>query len=193
MIKLGKIVILLGIVSFVLVFSALADQQAEETVKCPVSGKEMKKSEARASVEYEGKTYYFCCENCKKEFMENPQKYTEGETETEHMHAHMHGEEMAVDPVCEMKISMEDAKATHRHKGKTYYFCTEACREKFVKDPEKYIKNIGDMMTCPVSGEKISKSEAAESYEYEGKTYYFCCAGCKEKFIENPEKYIKEK
>jgi len=36
----------------------------------------------------------------------------------------------------------------------------------------------------------VKKSEALV-YEYNGKTYYFCCAGNKEKFTKNPEKYIK--
>jgi hypothetical protein len=27
---------------------------------------------------------------------------------------------------------------------------------------------------------------------YKGKTYYFCCTGCRDEFRENPEKYIKE-
>ena len=27
---------------------------------------------------------------------------------------------------------------------------------------------------------------------YKGKTYYFCCTGCRDAFKDNPEKYIKE-
>jgi Cu+-exporting ATPase len=40
---------------------------------------------------------------------------------------------------------------------------------------------------------KVKKSEAAATFEYNGKTYYFCMEGCKEKFKENPEKYTKKK
>ena len=61
----------------------------------------------------------------------------------------------------------------------------------FVKNPEVYIKAVDEMVTCPVSGEEIKKSDAAGSMEYKGQTYYFCCAGCKEKFEKNPEEYIK--
>ena len=46
-------------------------------------------------------------------------------------------------------------------------------------------------LVCPVSGEKIaSVDQAAGKSVYKGKTYYFCCAGCKPKFDKNPEKYI---
>lgn len=43
--------------------------------------------------------------------------------------------------------------------------------------------------TCPVMGEPIDKSV---SLQYKGKTIYFCCDGCKEKFLKSPEKYLKK-
>lgn len=42
----------------------------------------------------------------------------------------------------------------------------------------------------PVCGMKVKKKKAAATSEYEGKTYYFCAQGCKEKFDENPEEYV---
>ncbi|MBA2725647.1 MAG: YHS domain-containing protein [Actinobacteria bacterium] len=39
------------------------------------------------------------------------------------------------DPVCGMEISPEDAVATEDHDGQTFYFCSHACHEAFVKDP----------------------------------------------------------
>jgi YHS domain-containing protein len=41
---------------------------------------------------------------------------------------------------------------------------------------------------CPIMGNPINKELFVE---YEGKKIYFCCAGCPEKFKENPEKYLK--
>jgi YHS domain-containing protein len=47
-------------------------------------------------------------------------------------------------------------------------------------------------ITCPVTGEKIaSPKDAYNSEVYKGKTYYFCCAGCKPMFDKDPAKYIK--
>jgi YHS domain-containing protein len=192
MTKLAKILVLIMAVSFVFVMVTAADQKADETVKCPVSGKEMKKSEAKATYEYEGKTHYFCCENCKEAFLKDPDKYAHQESYEGHEHACAHEEDAAVDPVCGMKVKKSEAKATYEHNGKTYYFCMEECKEKFVKNPEMYVKMDEDKVACPVSGEEISKSEAAGFFEHNGKTYYFCCDGCKEKFVKDPEKYIKK-
>lgn len=50
----------------------------------------------------------------------------------------------------------------------------------------------GEMVICPVTGEKIAKSKAYSKMEYKGKIYYFCCAGCPDEFKKNPEKYIKK-
>lgn len=46
---------------------------------------------------------------------------------------------MATDPVCNMKVDEEKAAATSVYKGTTYYFCAQACKEKFEKQPEKYL------------------------------------------------------
>jgi YHS domain-containing protein len=179
----------------------MAQNTEDEMVKCAVSGEKMNKSEAKGSMEYKGKTYYFCCDNCAEAFKKNPEKYVNQENPSEHAHEHQHGEEhmheqesdMAVDPVCGMEIKKSEAKATYEYNGKTYYFCMEGCKEKFVKEPAKYVSADENKVTCPVSGSTFNKSEAAGSMEYEGKTYYFCCAGCKEKFEKDPEKYAKKK
>ncbi|MFH2001059.1 MAG: YHS domain-containing protein [Planctomycetota bacterium] len=41
---------------------------------------------------------------------------------------------------------------------------------------------------CPILGDKIDK---AVYLDYQGKRVYFCCPGCKEKFMEKPDRYIK--
>ncbi len=199
--KHSKVLVLLFGFVLVLALTGIA-QQSDETVTCATTGKTMKKSEAKATYEYKGQTYYFCCDGCKEAFVNNPEKYTQKMMTEEHMHGeaieeHMHasGDEdgMVVDPVCGMKIKKSDAKATYEYNGQTYYFCMEGCLEKFQKDPQKYAQKADEMVTCPVSGKTIKKSEAAGSHEYNGKTYYFCCPNCKEKFLENPEKYTKQK
>lgn len=198
--RLTKIFLILSVVAFVFALSSYAQQTADEMAKCAVSGKEMKKSEAKGSLEYKGETYYFCCDNCKEAFVKNPEKYInqEGQEGQEHAHQHgeeqmhEHGEDTAVDPVCGMKIKKSEAKATYEYNGKSYYFCMEGCKEKFVKEPAKYVSADDNKVTCPVSGSTFNKSDAFGSKEYNGKTYYFCCAGCKEKFEKDPEKYTKK-
>jgi len=43
--------------------------------------------------------------------------------------------------------------------------------------------------TCPVSGEVIKDISKASKSEFKGKTYFFCCEKCKEKFDAAPEKF----
>jgi xanthine dehydrogenase accessory factor len=41
----------------------------------------------------------------------------------------------------------------------------------------------------PVCGMTVTASASARPAEHEGVTYYFCCAGCHQKFSENPDAY----
>jgi len=50
--------------------------------------------------------------------------------------------------------------------------------------------NVGNKI-CPVTGEKIEEKTKV-TYEYQGKIYNFCCAGCPDEFKKDPEKYIKK-
>jgi len=43
-----------------------------------------------------------------------------------------------------------------------------------------------------VCGMEIEKDKAAATYEYKGKTYYFCAVGCRKAFEEDPESYLKK-
>lgn len=42
---------------------------------------------------------------------------------------------------------------------------------------------------CPIMGQAINKDFFTE---YKGQKVYFCCAGCKEKFEKEPEKYLSK-
>lgn len=45
---------------------------------------------------------------------------------------------MARDPVCGMQVDEQKAAAKTDYRGKTYYFCSPACKATFEKNPEKY-------------------------------------------------------
>ena len=51
-------------------------------------------------------------------------------------------EEPEIDPVCGMSVLPSGAAATAKHREKTYYFCSETCRDRFVADPEKYLADL---------------------------------------------------
>ena len=44
-----------------------------------------------------------------------------------------------LDPVCGMTVNPQKARGSVEHKGKTYYFCSPRCVERFQAEPEKYL------------------------------------------------------
>lgn len=47
------------------------------------------------------------------------------------------------------------------------------------------------MAIDPVCGMEVDEKNAVTS-QYDGKIYYFCSAGCKAAFDENPQKYLHQ-
>ncbi len=46
---------------------------------------------------------------------------------------------MAIDPVCGMTVDPQAGKPHADYRGKTYHFCCDGCRGKFLADPQKYL------------------------------------------------------
>ncbi|HXU29991.1 MAG TPA: heavy metal translocating P-type ATPase [Thermoanaerobaculia bacterium] len=74
--------------------------------------------------------------------------------------------EPVLDPVCGMTVNPATAKHRAEHGGKTYYFCGAGCREKFEKDPARYLAPKteearpepappGSQWTCPMHPEIV--------------------------------------
>ncbi len=47
---------------------------------------------------------------------------------------------MSKDLVCGMEVDEKTSKLKSEYKGKTYYFCASMCKQKFDKNPEKYVR-----------------------------------------------------
>jgi Cu+-exporting ATPase len=47
--------------------------------------------------------------------------------------------EKLVDPVCGMTVTKEGAAGSTTYQGRTYYFCSKACKDNFTKEPQKYL------------------------------------------------------
>ncbi len=124
------------------------------------------------------------------------------------------GSQLVRDPVCGMSVDPATATQQADFGGETYYFCSAGCRSAFESDPDKYTVRAaslvgqathgghqaltgqgGDMESTgaaidPVCGMTVS-TRTAEYRSFRGdETYYFCSAGCKERFDKDPDKYL---
>jgi P-type Cu+ transporter len=52
--------------------------------------------------------------------------------------------ETAIDPVCGMTVDPRTAAGSHTHGGRTYWFCSTGCLERFRADPERYLMSGPD-------------------------------------------------
>ncbi len=48
-----------------------------------------------------------------------------------------------------------------------------------------------DKATDPVCGMKVVRETSKHTVEHDGTMFYFCCAGCRTKFIADPDKYLR--
>ena len=65
---------------------------------------------------------------------------------------------MVIDPVCGMRIDPDDAVATAERDGTTYYFCSEACRDRFLADPAAH----GVDAATGIDGDRLTEGELGE-------------------------------
>jgi xanthine dehydrogenase accessory factor len=56
--------------------------------------------------------------------------------------------------------------------------------------PTLTLNVISNEAKDPICGMMVEKSKAKHKSEFQGKTFYFCCAGCKQKFEQSPERYL---
>jgi YHS domain-containing protein len=47
--------------------------------------------------------------------------------------------ERVKDPVCGMEVEKDAAQGPVEHMGKTFYFCSAECKQKFENQPMKYM------------------------------------------------------
>lgn len=59
-------------------------------------------------------------------------------------------EEKVICPVCCKEMKKTPDTIGFEYKGQMFYFASAACREAFVKEPEKYVRTV---FTCPMHPE----------------------------------------
>ncbi len=53
-------------------------------------------------------------------------------------------------------------------------------------------RQVGDVTTCPVTGDVFTISATTITVEHEGGTYFFCCKGCVKDFNADPAKFLTQ-
>ena len=104
--------------------------------------------------------------------------------------------DVAVDPICKMKVEIATADLISDYNGKRYYFCAQYCKDTFEADPEKYedseapkIEQESPIAIDPICKMDVEKATATLISDYQEKRFYFCAQYCKDTFDADPEKY----
>src|SRR5260370_27314727 len=127
----------------------------------PVCGMNVDPEKAKAKVDHGEKSYYFCSAGCAKKFEQTPQQFLSKSMPA----AGSHGSQIAAttkpamgslpilgsaptvpmvkDPVCGMMVDPQRAAGKAEYAGKTYFFCSPRCKERFEKEPEKFLVTPG--------------------------------------------------
>lgn len=91
----------------------------------------------------------------------------------------------AIDPNCGMTVSVDTPRRVE-HQGRTYYFCSDGCQQRFEEQPEVVLekarqRDIRQGRRDPVCGMRTDPEHPAHVAEHEGCDYHFCSAGCRER------------
>ena len=126
-------------------------QPGAQFVRDPVCGMSVDPATATQQADFGGETYYFCSAGCRSVFEGDPSRYAVrgGALVGQAMHGgHQaftgQGDDMestgtAIDPVCGMMVNTRTAEYRSFRGDETYYFCSAGCKERFDKDPDKYL------------------------------------------------------
>lgn len=110
---------------------------------------------------------------------------------------------LVTDPVCGMQVDAAIAPSAVAE-GQRYYFCGKRCQQKFIAEPGRFLKPAASgsspdvaprqapaAATDPVCGMRVDPAKA-RSAEVDGKTWYFCCQRCLDRFVAEPQKFQPE-
>jgi Cu+-exporting ATPase len=90
------------------------------------------------------------------------------------------------DPVCGMTVDPEAPAGGTVERGRArYHFCSQACRERFLAEPERWLA------IDPVCGMEVNpRSPKGGAWEWQGRTFSFCSMKCLARFQAEPAKIL---
>ncbi len=150
--------------------------------KDPVCGMTVNTDRAAGKFDYRGETYYFCNPGCLDKFSKNPDFYLsngpQGMGQMVQLGASSKSlpvmmqpaaaQPVETDPVCGMQVDPATSAGNFEYGGKTYYFCSRHCRDKFARDPEDVLNPrpkapapLDVEYTCPMDPEVVQVGPGA--------------------------------
>ncbi|MBE0526210.1 MAG: HAD-IC family P-type ATPase, partial [Candidatus Thorarchaeota archaeon] len=104
--------------------------------------------------------------------------------------------DLAIDPICKMKVDIATSTLYSDYEGKRYHFCAQYCKDTFDASPEEFrdtelevIETAPKIAIDPICKMDVDTTTATLVSDYNGKKYYFCAQYCKDTFEANPEQY----
>lgn len=83
-------------------------------------------------------------------------------------------ENRVLDPVCGMWVVPEKARGTVEHAGKSYYFCSAGCAEKFRANPGAYLNKKPASQFAQIMPAQIAPAAPSTASHPSGKIEYTC-------------------
>jgi len=136
------------------------EHPSAEKAQDPVCGMKVDREHPRGgTMLHAGTTYFFCGPKCRERFAAAPESFLSKtstgcccaapETASHEPSAATQSDETATDPVCGMTVKRSAPRGgTFEHEGTLYYFCNPTCRERFSKNPAKYLNASSKAVTA---------------------------------------------
>ncbi|WP_131196913.1 heavy metal translocating P-type ATPase [Lichenihabitans psoromatis] len=131
-------------------------------VKDPVCGMTVDPETATQKAENAGETYFFCSAGCRTKFVEDPAKYVAPD-----------------DPAAE-GMPVKHTAAAHG--------C--GCGGRHGTQAASPTDGAPSEVKDPICGMSVDPATAKHRAEHDGRSYCFCSAGCRTKFLADPAKYL---
>src|SRR6516225_6451652 len=110
----------------------------QEDFRDPVCGMVVNPATAPATAVHEGRPYYFCSPSCLRQFQADPGRYVAEAGHAQEQQGPAEAAAAVTDPVCGMTLDPAHAAGSAEHSGRTYYFCSTHCLDRFRTDPARY-------------------------------------------------------
>ena len=161
----------------------------------PVCGMQVERNSAPARLASAGGEIYFCSDRCRDRFQQHPDRF--GTVGSDSMVPPPSTQ--PVDPVCGMPVERARAGAYLRHQGEEIWFCSPGCLDRFRQDPGRYrgettpAAPTDDVATevDPVCGMEVSPTASSPALVHEGRHFFFCSPGCRDRFLEHPDSFSR--